>query len=56
MAPRALAKHVFDATQITATKDATGYVTGYVLDPDRNPATANFTFGNPVKVSYWLPR
>jgi len=24
-----------------------GQVTGYTLDPDRNPASANFAFGNP---------
>ena len=45
--PRALDKHFFDATQLTANKDASGRVTGYTLDPDRNAATANFSFNNP---------
>ncbi|HEX8454168.1 MAG TPA: DUF5916 domain-containing protein [Longimicrobium sp.] len=44
--PRELEKHEFDAAQLTpVTND--GRVTSYTLDPDRNPATANFSFGNP---------
>ncbi|HUP87813.1 MAG TPA: DUF5916 domain-containing protein [Longimicrobiales bacterium] len=47
VAPRSVEKRNFDATQLTAQRDAAGRETGYVLDPDRNATTQNFTFGNP---------
>jgi hypothetical protein len=45
-APRTIRKVEYDAAQISSIVDR-GQVVGYTLDPDRNPATANFTFGNP---------
>jgi len=44
--PRSIQKAGFDAQQLTATTE-NGRVVSYTLDPDRNPATANFEFGNP---------
>jgi hypothetical protein len=44
--PRVLDKHEFDAAQLTPVM-ANGRVASYTLDPDRDPATANFSFGNP---------
>jgi hypothetical protein len=44
--PRSIQKAEFDAQQLTATTE-NGRVVRYTLDPDRNPATANFAFGNP---------
>jgi hypothetical protein len=41
VAPRTVEKRVFDATQISRTGNT------YSLDPDRNPATAPFTFSSP---------
>ena len=46
-APRSLAKRSFDASELTVARDANGAETGYTLDPDHNPATANFTWSNP---------
>jgi hypothetical protein len=45
-APRTNEKVEYDAAQISPIF-ADGRVTGYTLDPDRNPATTAFTFGNP---------
>ena len=45
-APRSIRKTVYDASQITPIVED-GRVTGYTLDPDRDPATANFTLPNP---------
>jgi hypothetical protein len=45
-APRSIRKTIYDATQLTPIV-TDGEVTGYTLDPDRNPATANFTLPNP---------
>jgi hypothetical protein len=45
--PRTLEKRSFDAAQLGVTRDEHGRDTEYLLDPDRNPATANFTFDNP---------
>jgi hypothetical protein len=47
VAPRTVEKRIYDAAQLTATRDASGQIVSYSLDPDRNPATANFTFTNP---------
>ena len=44
--PRSVEKREFDAAQLTPTV-VDGRVTSYTLDPDRDPATQNFTFGNP---------
>jgi hypothetical protein len=44
--PRGLEKREFDAAQLTPVMED-GRVKSYVLDPDRDAATANFTFGNP---------
>jgi len=44
--PRTIQKAEFDAQQLTATTE-NGRVVSYTLDPDRNPATNNFEFGNP---------
>jgi hypothetical protein len=44
--PRTIQKTEYDAQQIAATTQ-NGQVVSYTLDPDRNPATPNFTFGNP---------
>ncbi|MET0398708.1 MAG: DUF5916 domain-containing protein, partial [Longimicrobiaceae bacterium] len=41
--PREMEKRAFDAAQIRLDEESDSYV----LDPDRNPATANFTFDNP---------
>ncbi|MGQ0715509.1 MAG: DUF5916 domain-containing protein [Gemmatimonadaceae bacterium] len=41
VAPRTVEKRIFDATQISRVGN------DYVLDPDRNPATASLTFSNP---------
>lgn len=46
VAPRTVQKRVFDARQLTETRNANGQTT-YTLDPDRNTSTANYTFGNP---------
>jgi hypothetical protein len=45
-APRSVRKIVYDADQLTPIV-TDGEVTGYTLDPDRNPATENFTLPNP---------
>ena len=45
-APRSIRKNVYDAGQITPIVDE-GRTVGYTLDPDRDPATANFTLPNP---------
>lgn len=37
----------FDAGQLAERHDDRGRLTGYTLDPDRDPGTANFSFGNP---------
>jgi hypothetical protein len=44
--PRGLEKREFDAAQLTPVME-NGRVKSYTLDPDRDPATANFTFNNP---------
>lgn len=44
--PRSVQKVGFDAQQLTTTVQ-NGRVTGYTLDPDRDPATPNFSFDNP---------
>src|SRR5207253_10376518 len=41
VAPRSAEKHIYDNTQLKKSGST------YTLDPDRNPATANFTFGDP---------
>jgi hypothetical protein len=46
-APRQLHKTEFDAAQLSAIRSAAGRDSVYVLDPDRNAATTNFTFANP---------
>jgi hypothetical protein len=45
--PRAIDKRPFDAAQLTVLRSAAGRDSLYLLDPDRDPATANFSFGNP---------
>jgi len=46
--PRTLGKRLFDTTQLTAVRNPeSGVVARYVLDPDANPGTGTFTFGNP---------
>ncbi|HSU17309.1 MAG TPA: DUF5916 domain-containing protein [Longimicrobium sp.] len=45
-APRSIRKTVYDDRQISPIVDD-GATIGYTLDPDRNPATANFTLPNP---------
>jgi hypothetical protein len=45
--PRAIEKRPFDPTQLTVIPASTGRDSLYVLDPDRDPSTANFTFSNP---------
>ncbi|MFL5381601.1 MAG: DUF5916 domain-containing protein [Longimicrobiaceae bacterium] len=44
--PRSIEKVEYDASQITPIVED-GRVAGYELDPDRDPASASFTFGNP---------
>ncbi|HEX6309373.1 MAG TPA: DUF5916 domain-containing protein [Longimicrobiales bacterium] len=46
-APRTTERRQFDATQLTSIRSAAGRDSVYVLDPDRDPATAAFTFRNP---------
>ncbi len=47
VAPRTVEKRLFDDTQLTAQRDpATGRVTEYRLDADRNPLTPPMTFSN----------
>jgi hypothetical protein len=46
-APRTLEKRSFDAAQLRAIRSAAGRDSVYVLDPDRDAATANFQFRNP---------
>jgi hypothetical protein len=47
VAPRTVEKRTFDATQLTAERDATtGRITRYHLDADRNPLTPALTFSN----------
>ncbi|HEX6748016.1 MAG TPA: DUF5916 domain-containing protein [Longimicrobium sp.] len=46
-APRSIRKTLYDAAQITQVLDAEGRTVEYTLDPDRNPATTNFTIPNP---------
>lgn len=46
-APRSLVKQRFDDVQLTPAMDEHGRVSGYMLDPDRDDATPNFTFDNP---------
>jgi hypothetical protein len=45
--PRSLDKQRYDDVQLTPNRDEHGRVTGYVLDPDRDDATPEFTFDNP---------
>ena len=45
--PRSIEKRAFDAAQLSPMVGTDGQVTGYTLDPDRNPASANYQFGNP---------
>ncbi|MFL5541352.1 MAG: DUF5916 domain-containing protein, partial [Longimicrobiaceae bacterium] len=46
--PRSGARALFDSAQIgVVARDAAGAATGYRLDPDRDPATADFEFSNP---------
>jgi len=45
--PRTLEKREFGSDQLTVERNEAGRETGYVLDPDRDAATANFSFGNP---------
>ncbi|HEX8906863.1 MAG TPA: DUF5916 domain-containing protein, partial [Longimicrobiaceae bacterium] len=44
--PRSIEKILYDARQLSPIVED-GQVTGYTLDPDRDPATANFTLPNP---------
>ena len=46
-APRQLAKHVFGGADLTVMKDAAGADSLYVLDPDHNAGTGNFSWRNP---------
>jgi hypothetical protein len=46
-ATRTTERRVFDAGQISAVPSAAGRDSVYVLDPDRDQGTANFTFPNP---------
>ncbi|MEX2283919.1 MAG: hypothetical protein WEE89_15645 [Gemmatimonadota bacterium] len=46
VAPRTLEKRLFDAQQLREVRQD-GRIVSYELDPDRNSATANFTFRNP---------
>ena len=46
-APRQLDKHVFGGADVTVMKDATGTDSLYVLDPDHNAGTENFSWRNP---------
>ena len=45
--PRSVTKRDFDDTQLSVIHNAEGADSLYLLDPDRNPATPNFTFSNP---------
>ena len=45
--PRGLGKTPFDEAQLRSIPSAEGRDSVYVLDPDRNPATDNFSFSNP---------
>ncbi len=45
--PRSGDVHVFDAAQLQPQRDAAGAISGYTLDPDGDPATPAFSFGNP---------
>jgi hypothetical protein len=44
--PRSIARRDFDAAQLQPVV-VNGRTESYQLDPDRNPATANFSFANP---------
>ena len=46
-ATRTLERRAFDDTQLTAVPASSGRDSLYVLDPDRDPGTANFSFRNP---------
>ncbi|HEX5724592.1 MAG TPA: DUF5916 domain-containing protein [Longimicrobiaceae bacterium] len=46
-APRTREKVRFDTLQLRPVRAASGRDSVYVLDPDRNPATADFSFRNP---------
>jgi hypothetical protein len=46
-ATRTTERRVFDSGQLSALQSASGRDSVYVLDPDRDPATANFMFRNP---------
>ncbi len=45
--PRSAEKSLFDDQQLVPVRGEDGRVVSYSLDPDRNPATAGFTFDNP---------
>jgi hypothetical protein len=47
VAPRTTQRRLFDSAQLSALMSAAGRDSVYVLDPDRDPGTANFTFRNP---------
>jgi hypothetical protein len=47
VAPRTTERRLFDSAQLSALMSAAGRDSVYVLDPDRDPGTANFTFRNP---------
>ena len=47
VAPRTLERRRFDDTQLSVLQSAAGRDSLYVLDPDRDPGTAAFTFRNP---------
>ncbi len=46
-APRTRRRTVYDAEQLQVVRSAAGHDSVYVLDPDRDPSTAGFTFSNP---------
>jgi hypothetical protein len=46
-APRTRRRTVYDAAQIQPVRDAAGRDSVYLLDPDRDPSTAGFSFRNP---------
>jgi hypothetical protein len=47
VAPRTTEKRNFDSTQLRSIRSAAGRDSVYILDPDRNAETANFSFDNP---------
>jgi hypothetical protein len=46
-APRTLRRAAYDALQLRPVRDVAGRDSVYLLDPDRDPATPGFSFGNP---------